>query len=345
MNILLDIVHPAHVHFFRNPISILENSGHSVTIASRAKDCTLDLLDELGLCHICISRQNSGGFFAMARELYQRDKRLSQLAKEHKCDVIAGVGGVAAAQASRWLGIDSVVFYDTEEATLQNALTYPFAKRVVVPECYAGWTPRRKTKRYRGYHEMSYLHPMRFQPDRRVAIRNGLATTGDTFFIRLVSWQANHDVGLEGWSKSTLDRIVEHLSSKGRVIISSEQPLPEELSQFRYRGERSMIHHLVGHCRLTIGESATMASESVVMGVPAIYAAPSYRGYVSEQEGRYGMAKFIREPGASALISAIDQMLSNDPEDYQRRHARLVSECVDVAKMVSHHLCGEEDEL
>lgn len=343
MNILLDLVHPAHVHFFRHAIETLKDAGHSVAIASRNKDCTTDLLDDFNLKHTCISTQNDGRAISMAHELWHRNRRLKRIAKEHSSEVIAGVGGVSAAQTACLLRRRSVIFYDTEAARLQNALSYPFASRVVVPQCYTGWVPKRRVRRYRGYHELAYLHPNQFKPDRDIAIQNGLYEDGDTFLIRLVSWKANHDLGLSGWTRNILDAVVKRLKPLGRVLISSEQPLPDELRELEYDGCRASIHHLIGHCRLTIGESATMASESVVMGVPAVYAAPSYRGYISEQENRYQMVKYVPIPTPNTLLSAINAMLNADPDLFRANHARLLADCVDVTEMVCNSLTGIED--
>jgi len=40
----------------------------------------------------------------------------------------------------------------------------------------------------------------------------------------------------------------------------------------------------MAYCRAFIGESATMASEAAVLGVPAVYAAETGRSYTDEQE-------------------------------------------------------------
>ena len=44
MNILIDIIHPAHVHFFRHAISEFEKRGHKVAVTARQKDVTIELL-------------------------------------------------------------------------------------------------------------------------------------------------------------------------------------------------------------------------------------------------------------------------------------------------------------
>lgn len=338
MKILLDIVHPAHVHFFRHPIRLLQSAGHTVYVASRRKDCTIDLLEEFGISHHCLTTQSTGRMLGMAREMLVRDIALWKIARQIKPDVLAGVGGVAASQVSRAIRRPSIVFYDTEEARLQNALSYPFATRVVVPRAYTGWVPRRKQLRYRGYHELSYLHPNYFIPDLDIAIENGLEPNRDNFLIRLVSWKANHDIGLAGWDRTALCGVVRLLAEKGRVMISSESPLPPELESFAYTGIRSQIHHVMAHCRLIIGESATMASEAVVMGVPAIYAAPSYRGYISEQQARFGMAAFIATPTLTSISDRIEHFLGLSREEVRERYMRLLEDCIDVPKFIARTL-------
>ena len=68
-------------------------------------------------------------------------------------------------------------------------------------------------------------------------------------------------------------RVSERLRAHGRVRVSSESPLPAHLDAHRYRGDPGEIHHVMAFCRAVIGESATMASEAAVLGVPAVYEA------------------------------------------------------------------------
>ena len=274
----------------------------------------------------------------MARELIARNRALYRIVKRKRPDKLVALGGTSAAQVGFLTRTPSIVFYDTEDARLQNLLTYPFCTRIVVPECYLGWLPKRRGVRYPGFHELSYLAPEYFHPDRRKAIANGLNPDGDTFFIRIVSWQASHDTGLKGWVRETLLEVVDFLSQHGKVIISSEAELPESLLSLAYTGPLSEVHHLLAFCRLYVGESATMASEAAVMGVPAIYAAPGFRGYVSYQEESFGMARFIPEPTTSSISSACDEFLRMDHDEIDRRHQLMLSECVDVSQMITEIL-------
>ena len=46
MNILVDIGHPAHVHFFKNFIWEMQKRNHKLFINTVNKDVTLDLLEK-----------------------------------------------------------------------------------------------------------------------------------------------------------------------------------------------------------------------------------------------------------------------------------------------------------
>ena len=94
------------------------------------------------------------------------------------------------------------------------------------------------------------------------------------------------------------------------------------------------MHHVLAHCRLCVGESATVASECAVLGVPSIYAAETGRGYTDEQERRYGLVKNLRRLEWSALEAAVDSALSQDTGYWQEQRRRLLADTLDVAAMV-----------
>lgn len=328
MRVLIDICHPAHFHFFRNPINLLKENGHEVFITSRDKEVTLALIESEGWEHklLCSTAGSSSG---LVKELIYRNIALYRLVKQWKPDVMTAIGGIFISQVGFLSRTPSVVFYDTENAKLQNLLTYPFASVVSVPDCYEGWVPKH-TVRYAGYHELSYLHPNRFSPDFGVAKRNGLSDSGDTFLLRVVAWKANHDIGEVGWSHSLLRKLVSKLKVQGKVVISAEVDLPSDLMAFRYQGNPSEIHHLMAFCRLFVGESATMASESVALGVPAVYAANTGRGYCNQQEHSFGMLKNITDLTSSVLFPAIDEMLALPESEIKYRWNRMLGAMVDV---------------
>lgn len=334
MRILIDIGHPAHVLFFKNSIHLLKQQGHQVLVTSREKDITNVLLGKLGIEYISLSTQGDGSVISLAKELIVRNFKLYQQVKIFKPDVMAAIGGIFISHVGKLTGIPALVFYDTENATLQNALTYPFASCVIVPRCYQGWLPKKRSLSYAGYHELSYLSPEYFTPDKGKAIKNGLSETRNTFFIRIVSWQANHDIGEHGWDYELLDWVIEKLSPEGKIIISSEKVLPQQYSEYFYTGDLADVHHLMAYCRAFIGESATMASESAILGVPAIYAAITGRGYTDEQEARYGLVRNVRILNKTNIDEAIIWALNLKKQDVKLNKERLLSDTIDVVQFV-----------
>ncbi len=267
----------------------------------------------------------------MLAELLVRDFRLTRIVRSWRPDVMAAIGGIFIAHAGILSRTPSLVFYDTENAKLQNLLTYPFASHVLVPRCYKAWTPNGRTVRYPGYHELSYLQSPWFSPSRDIALAHGLAPDRPTYLVRTVAWKANHDIGERGLSVDALRMVVGRLESHGKVLISSESVLPEDLLSRRYSGDPSRIHHVMAYCAGFFGESATMASECAVLGVPSVYAAHTGRGYTDEQEERYGLVHNARHLDSASLDAALNWLLAFPVRQGHELQQRLLSDTCDVA--------------
>ena len=332
LRVLFEIVHPADVLFFKRPIEILTSQDVDILILSRRKDIACALLDELGFSHEPTTTAGNG-VFGLASELLRRDIATVFAARRFKPTVMIGFGGVAISHAARFLKIPSISFYDSENAELQTRLTWPFITNLYVPESYTGNTPRERTTRVPGTKEMSYLHPSAFTPDRDVAIRNGLDPSIENFFVRTVAWRANHDLGKSGWSDATLRAVLSKLEEHGPVHLSSEIPLPSEFDRLLYKGSITDVHHLMAHCRLVIGESATMASEAAILGIPAIYCGQDFPGYVRELETA-GMLYNLPSAGTESTLALIERALARPLTDVRRSRDRYVATRPDWAQVV-----------
>ncbi len=332
MKVLIDICHPAHVHFFKNIIALLQKNDHDVLITSRDKDVTIDLLNKINIHHICISKApKKATLLNFFKELVIREFHLLKLVLKYKPDVMTGIGGTFISHIGFISRVKRIAFYDTENAKLQNLITYPFLSQLVVPNCYSSWTPK-NTERYSGYHELSYLHGNYFTPRKELAVQNGLNPMKNNYLLRIVSWQANHDINERGWTNEFLARIISLLSSNGNIIISTERELPQEFKQFKYSGSSEMLHHVLAFCNLIIGESATLSSEAVVLGVPSIYVANTSRGYVDEQQNLYKMAKVIGDFNIASIEENIIKYINIDSKCITSRHSHMLNNTVDVCE-------------
>ena len=323
LRILIDIVHPADVLFFLRPIRFWQERGDELLVLSRHKDVTCDLLDEFGIAHIPVTSA-SKGLVGLGSELLKRSFAIWRHARGFRPDVMVGFGGVSISHAGKLSGIPALSFYDTEEATLQARVTWPFITHVFVPESYDAPLPEGRFTRIPGIKELSYLHPDGFRPDMQKAQKAGLDPEQDNFFIRVVSWDANHDFGKQGWDASTLRSVIAQLP--GKIHLSSETPLPPDLQQYRYYGKLSQVHHLIAHCRLVVGESATMAAEAAVLGVPTIFSG-DYRGYIEELE-KFGL---IVQSAQQDLPDAICAALKEGRASQMRKRDSYVEQAQDWA--------------
>ena len=69
-----------------------------------------------------------------------------------------------------------------------------------------------------------------------------------------------------------------------KVIISSECNIPISLENHIINIPTQHIHHLLAFAHIVISESATMASEAGVLGIPSVYVNSQIRCYNEEQE-------------------------------------------------------------
>ncbi len=329
----IDILHPAHVHFFKNLARELESEGHKVIITARDKEISIQLLEKLNFDYHLLSRQKNG--LGLALEMITRTTRLILLCLKYKPDLLLGIMGPSIAVAGFLLRIPRWIFYDTENAKITNWFAYPLANKVYTPICYRD-RQRKNEIRYPGYHELAYLHPELFTPDKRILMKNNIDPDQTYVLIRFVGWQASHDVGEKGLSDKEKIELVEKVEKYATVYISSESGLPEELKDRVLKASMEDIHHILGYARLVIGESATMASEAAVLGVKAFFISDTKRGYTLEQEEKYNLVKNYSNDELPQVLKDIDAELSNEANllTTKKSYTKLISEKINTSQYV-----------
>ena len=304
--------------------------GHEVMLTARDKDVTVELLREYDLPHRLLSAQ-ARGTVGLAGELASRVRKLIPILRSFQPDVLTGIMGPTIAIAGALRRTPAVVFYDTEFAKRTNSWVYRMARTVITPDSYQDEVPGHHVT-YPGYHELAYLHPARFEPQRDRLVDAGLLPDDVFTVVRFVSWEASHDVGEVALTAEQKRALVDRLKKAGRVVISSEKPLPSDLQQYAWSGPRSDIHHVLAHARLIVGESATMASEAAVLGTPAVYIAKTGRGYTDDEEKRYGLVRHIQPSDFGEALAAITDYLEESPDIAAAAHAKLLQERIDVTE-------------
>ena len=332
--ILFHIGHPAHVHLFKNTMWILERDGYKVYVTAMDKEITLQLLDTYGFEYDVVGK-NVGGLFNKAWNMVKVDLKLLKTVKKFGADLLVSVGSPYLAQVSNLVRKSHVSFEDTEHSKF-DWLLLPFTTVSIRPSCYKKETKNREI-RYNGYHELAYLHPNYFNPNSRVLDDFGLSKSDNFIILRFVSWDAHHDINDRGFT-NILDA-VKALERYGRILITSEKKLPEELEKYRIIVPSEKIHHLLYFATLYIGESATMASESAMLGTPSIFVSTSRRGYTDELESKYGLVYTFSDPGKGqehALEKAVELLKNeNIKSEWREKRLKMLSEKIDVTKFMT----------
>ncbi|MBN1152070.1 MAG: DUF354 domain-containing protein [Dehalococcoidia bacterium] len=287
MRVLFDIGHPAHVHLFRHVIAQLERDGHRMLVTASEKEIATQLLRELGIPYLSLGKPGAGIAEKGAR-LALSTLKLLGIASRFRPDVLVAVSPVRAAPVAWALRRPCIGLDDTEHAKLAHRLYMPFVTTVLTPECF-NLDMGRKQVRYKGYHELAYLHPKYFTPDPSVLALAGLSEGEPFSVVRFVSWQAAHDVGQGGFSREGRLRLVRELARHGRVLVSAEQGIDPELADYAFRAPPHFMHHFLYYASVCVTEGGTMASECAVLGTPSVCMNTLRAGLQTELQERYGL--------------------------------------------------------
>lgn len=313
----------------------LEDDGHTVKVTSRRKDVTLELLDAAGIEHCCLSsvRPTLAG---LGIEMVVRVARLCREIRSFRPDVLLARDGAYACQAGWLMRVPAISFDDTDDARLQHLVYMPFAWRVYTDRAYRKRLGARH-RLYRGVSSLAYLAPNVFTPDPGIARELGIGAEERLILCRLVSWTASHDLGHRGFDRAHLAGLLAELSRHGRVLITSETPLAPELEPYRILLPPHRLHHLMARCSLYLGESATMAAECAVLGVPAVHVSTRRLWYTDELE-RHGLVHNVDSAEGCrdrALAALTDQQA---PSRYAELRARYLDASDDLVEVVRQAL-------
>ena len=327
MRILIDIGHPAHVHYFRNFAGLMRDRGHELFFSVRDKESAIALMASLDFQY---KSRGKGGNTLVSKllKLAPTDIRLYGMARTFRPDVMLSYSSPYAAHVSRWLGVPHIALDDTEHATYGHALYRPFTDAILSPTCYMG--PRHKKQIFfSSYFELCSLHPNYFSPDPGIFDKLNLAKGEPYVLLRLVAWNAHHDAGQSGFSRGSIMELIRHLQRKCKVFISSEKQLESEFEPYQMNVHPSLFHDVLGCASLYIGEGSTTAAESSVLGTPSIYVNSLRVGYCVELEEKYGLCFSLRDPGHIARKA--DEILEDESggDTYARHREKMLSDKID----------------
>jgi uncharacterized protein len=334
MNILIDINHPAHVHYCKNFIWDMQKRGHTIVITSTDKEMTYQLLKNYHFDFIRLGAHRKS-MVNKITFLLESDLKMFFAARKFKPDIFLGFGSIRAAHTATITRRPCINFEDTEDSIGQIRLYRPFVNCICTPSSFL--TPLGdKQVLFNGYLDLAYLHPNRFTPDPSVLEDVGLEKNERFIIVRFISWAASHDIQLKGIQNQV--RLVKELERFGKVFVSSEKGTDKELDKYKLKIAPEKFHSLLSYAQLYVGEGGTIATEAAVLGTPAVHiesdsqgVATGYRsGNFCELRDKYGLMFFYPDE-KSALEKAVEILSDpNSKTEWQKKRERLLQDKIDV---------------
>ncbi len=341
MKILFFFVHPSKFYLFRHTIHYLQTNGHRVDVAIITKDVLETLVQQEGWKYKNIARQGrrKERMPSIAKTVLQAlhtSRKLMRMTKKASYDLFVTDDLLVVPGKIR--KVPTLYFQDTDvEVVPESSVLLELATHAVSPQYTELGRYNMKKISYAGYHELAYLHPDYFQPDRAVV---------DKFhdpeipysIIRLVSLTATHDRHKRGLSNEQVQRLINLLERHGKVYISAERRLPKRFEHYRLPIEPSNIHHALAFAELLVCDSQTMTTEAAILGTPAIRCNDfvgrirSMERLEHEYDLTYGYSPDHFEDMIQRLESLLN--LSDRKQLWLERRERLLNDTEDVNRFI-----------
>ena len=361
MNILLQLSHPAHFHLYKNAVKNWQEKGNNVYVFIKTKDILEELLQNSKISYYNIlpvaHRKNKLG---VLWDMFIRDWKILFFCRKHKIDLLTG-STPEVAHVSKLLGLYSVNTGEDDMAVVPAfaKVTGPFVQTLLSPIVCDNTPLEKYSVHYPSYHELAYLHPNHFIPNKSIVEGYSIDTTKPYFILRFASLNAHHDDGIKGINTEIAQRLIDILSPHGQIYITSERELEPQFEPYRIRINPLDMHHVMAFASLYIGDSQTMAAEAGVLGTPFVRFNDFVGriGYLRELEDVYQLGYGIhatrlteesmirrndgslQPSGVEALYNAVETLVAMPAEErralYAARREKMLSEKIDYAKFLT----------
>ena len=341
MKVLFMISHPAHFHMFRFTIDNLRRDGYQVVVIIRPKDVLETLCQHSEMPYIKVKdRPKKGGMVGLCLSLIGKTIDVWKIARKEKPDLLVGSDGVMAIVGKLIRKPSFECFEDDAEAiALYAKMFFPIYTGLVAPECCSAGKWEYKKTGYKSYHELGYLHPNQFTPDKKKVEQYGIDTDSPYILVRFAQLTAHHDVGIHGINTEIAEHMIEMLRPYGTIYITSERPLEPQFEQYRIKIDPLDMHHVMAFASLYIGDSQTMAAEAGVLGTPFVRFNDfvGRLSYLNELENDYQLGFGHKTNDVDGFYASIQRWLDTPDrkEICAQRREKMLADKIDYAQFLT----------
>lgn len=352
--------HPAHFHLYKNVVDDLYKRDIEVVYLIKRKDILEKLVQQSGIEYVIVrdKERAKSSKFGLIISLLQMDWQVFKCLLKLKPRLLTGT---YCPIFSYFTAIPFISCNEDDADVVPNfaILSYPPAKSILTPVVCNNGKWNKKSTKYPSYHELAYLHPNHFTPNKSVVEGYGIDTAKPYFVMRFASLKAHHDDGIKGINTQVAQRLIEILSPHGQIYITSERELEPQFELYRIRINPLDMHHVMAFASLYIGDSQTMAAEAGVLGTPFVRFNDFVGriGYLRELEDVYQLGYGIhasplnedstirrndgslQPSGTKALYNAVETLVAMPADErralFQSRREKMLREKIDYAKFLT----------
>lgn len=327
--IIIYLGHPAQYHFFKNIVNNLKKNNN-IRYLIKTKDVLEELLinDRIDFKNILPEGRKSdrsGIIFGLVK----RELNVINEVLHFKPDLMIG-SDPSIAHIGKMFKIPVLTVLEDDAHVVKDLaeITFPFSSHIIAPSsCDCGRWNFKKIS-YAGYMKLAYLHPNCFDC--------GQIAPEGTALIRLSSLNAFHDIGIRGFDEEVLNKMIEKLAGKYRILISAEGELSPIYHKYLLKISPNDLHKVLSKSSILISDSQSMTMEAAMLGVPSIrYSDFAGRiGVLEELEHTYKLTYGIKPGEPLKVLQKIDEILniSNLHKEFQRRRRLMLNDKIDVTR-------------
>ncbi len=332
MNILIDMVHPADINFYKNAISLLEKKGHKVTISVLRRGLLPSIIKkEYSNNEIILLGKHRSSFSGKILGIFIRQISFLRLYISRRFDVVSSFGFYPGMLA--WIrGSRAVHFHDDKEYKLNFTLSKFFCSRFI------SLCPTKESKHTRvasTYKELAYLNPLPkdsssklfkklgIQKEKYVYVRDVASISLNYADNTLVDYTSTFDYLKKNGYKIVYDAEFDNLPYKGIINFKGVHTFEDMISIKRYAA-------------LIITSGDTVLREGALLGTPTVYTSNRNMS-INKQLHKEGL--FVIALSPSNLLQITKVLLKKGTKSLLKKKAKkLISSCDNATNIIVEEL-------
>ena len=327
MTVIVDILHPAHINFFKNVIKTLEANGIEViiTVLNRGKVPKIVKKELAGRKIFVVGRHRGTKYSILVEANLLRFFKMFPILVKYRPKIGFSVGSFVMGTGLKLLGRKNYQVDDDPERFWNVLLEKLTSNRLYFPPGMHAGHP--KVTNFNCLKEWAYLSPKYFVGNESALIEYNLSK-GTYVFIREVS---TGSLNYMGQAQNPVATISNQFPPDVPVVLSLEDKSTRDQypsSWIILQEPVEDIHSLMYYSKCVISSGDSMAREGGMLGVPSIYC-----GSREMQANKILMDKdMLMHLNVEQTLDFVLKLSSNqiEPRDQQSIRNQLMDEWDDI---------------